>query len=69
MSRECIKNKRKRNPISTHQMRGKNEKKKECMRKLSESIRNDPQKYEEQKRKERERYYARKDAGKVKGIN
>lgn len=31
------------------------------MRKLRESVRNDPQKYEEQKHEERDRCYARKE--------
>nr|CAI5819089.1 unnamed protein product [Callosobruchus analis] len=38
------------------------------MRKLRESIKNDPVRYEEAKKKERERYYARKAAGKIKGV-
>lgn len=41
---------------------------KESMRRLRDRIKNDPFKYEEAKRKERERYYARKAAGKIKGI-
>jgi hypothetical protein len=38
------------------------------MRKLREAIKNDPQKHEEQKKKERERYQARKKAGKIKSV-
>ncbi|GBM47161.1 hypothetical protein AVEN_123649-1, partial [Araneus ventricosus] len=67
--KNCVENKRKKNPTSKNEMKKKKEKTKECMRKLRKSIRNDPQKYEEQKRKERERYYARKKAGKIKGMH
>nr|CAI5844105.1 unnamed protein product [Callosobruchus analis] len=38
------------------------------MRKLRESIKNDPVRHEEAKKKDRERYYARKAAGKIKGV-
>lgn len=41
---------------------------KENMRKMRVRIRNDPEKYEECKRKERERYEKRKHEGKIKGI-
>ncbi|CAH0559892.1 unnamed protein product [Brassicogethes aeneus] len=47
----------------------KRKKSKECMQKLREKIKNDPILYAECKRKERERYHARKEAGKVKSIN
>ncbi|CAH1993737.1 unnamed protein product [Acanthoscelides obtectus] len=40
----------------------------ESMRKLREAIKSDPVRYEEAKKKERERYHARKAAGKIKGI-
>lgn len=39
------------------------------MQRLRDEIKNDPVKYEEAKRKERERYHARKKAGKIKIIN
>lgn len=38
------------------------------MRKLREKVKNDPALYEEHKKKERERYKARKEAGKIKSI-
>lgn len=53
----------------TQTSKANNEKKKMLMRKLRENIKNDPSKYEEAKRKERERYYARKQAGKIKTID
>lgn len=39
------------------------------MQKLRQSIKDDPVKHEEYKRKERERYQKRKQAGKIKFIN
>ncbi len=39
------------------------------MQRLRDEIKNDPVRYEEAKRKEREKYHARKKAGKIKSIN
>lgn len=46
----------------------RNERSKACMRNLRERIKNDPAMYEEYKKKERERYKARKEAGKIKSV-
>lgn len=46
----------------------RNEQKKECMRRLRQARKNDPIEYEEAKRLERERYYRRKQEGKIKSI-
>ncbi|CAH0550877.1 unnamed protein product [Brassicogethes aeneus] len=46
----------------------KRNKSKDAMRRLRERIKSDPAKYEESKRKERERYNARKTAGKIKSV-
>lgn len=54
---------------SDSEIQKKREKCKELMRRLREQIKSDPNKYEESKRKERERYYARKATGKIKSIN
>ncbi|KAF8785181.1 hypothetical protein HNY73_010755 [Argiope bruennichi] len=43
--------------------------KRECERKRRERIKSDPKLYEEAKKKERERYHARKEAGKIKSIH
>ncbi|XP_054259552.1 uncharacterized protein LOC128984273 [Macrosteles quadrilineatus] len=45
-----------------------NKKKRESMQRLRQCIKNDPALYEEAKRKERERYHARKKAGQIKSI-
>ncbi|CAH1109773.1 unnamed protein product [Psylliodes chrysocephalus] len=45
-----------------------NQRSKECMKKLRKQIRNDPVLHEQQKKRERERYLARKEAGKIKSI-
>ncbi|XP_063237276.1 uncharacterized protein LOC134539299 [Bacillus rossius redtenbacheri] len=45
------------------------ENKKKLMQKLREAIRNDPIRYEEAKKKERERYHERKRLGKIKSVN
>lgn len=45
-----------------------NKKKKESMQRLRQAIKTDPALYEEAKRKERERYHARKEAGQIKSI-
>lgn len=45
-----------------------NEKSENAMRKLREKIKNDPILHEEEKRRARERYKTRKEAGKVKSI-
>lgn len=42
---------------------------KECMKRLRENIKSDPVRYEEAKRKERERYHARKASGKIKAVS
>lgn len=55
-------------PIKKRCLKADNEKKKQLMRQLRENIKNDPVLYEESKRKERERYYARKQAGKIKSV-
>lgn len=44
-------------------------KKKECEQKRRDRIKNDPELYEEAKRKERERYHARRKLGKIKIIS
>lgn len=43
--------------------------KNECEQRSRDKIKSDPEKYEEFKRKERERYYKRKEAGKIKNIS
>lgn len=53
---------------SESEIRKKREKCKESMRRLREQIKSDPIKYEESKKKERERYHGRKAAGKIKSI-
>lgn len=44
-------------------------KKKECEQKRRDRIKNDPELYEEAKRKERERYHAQRKLGKIKIIS
>lgn len=55
--------------VKKQSTKANNEKKKQLMRQLREKIKNNPLLYEEAKRKERERYHARKQAGKIKTIN
>ncbi|XP_031338109.1 uncharacterized protein LOC116175586 [Photinus pyralis] len=60
--------KNKKTPTET-EIQKRKEKKKQSMRRLREAIKNDPVKHEDAKRKERERYHARVNAGKIKKID
>lgn len=64
-----LKNNKAANKVSDKARLERNENKKLAMRKLREALKNDPVKFEEAKKLERERYHKRKEQGKIKAIS